>query len=215
MLSHYHSIYTCTFGIIFFGTPHNGSSKAGLLGNLQKLASIAIPKASMQIESQLVNALETDSETLQNITDQFAPLMPKFRIFFLWEQEKSSLKYTKEYIVEEKSAAPILDNTERCAIAADHSTMCKFAKNSDQGFRTVVAALKRYEQQAPEVIRNRCLKATATSGDNRRHEALEMLRGVQPSPLYAFQLQEGVNRIENSSVPEQMLVRNEITETNM
>lgn len=105
-LSHVHSIYTCTFAILFFGTPHHGSSKANLLGNLQKVASLAVPKAAIDLESGLVNALEKESETLQNITDQFAPLMPSFRIFFFWEQEKTDLKYKRDYIVDETSAAP-------------------------------------------------------------------------------------------------------------
>lgn len=185
-ISHLQSIYTCTFGILFFGTPHHGSSKARLLSSLQKLASFTLPKATIQIESQLVDALETDSETLQNITDQFAPLMSKFRIVFFWEQEKTNLKYTRERIVEETSAAPILDNTERCGIAADHSGMCKFGRNSEQGFRTAVAALRRYEAEAPEVIRSRLVKSVEILGHNRRQEALELVRGIESSPSHAF-----------------------------
>jgi hypothetical protein len=150
----------------------------------------------MQFESQLVNALEEDSETLQNITDQFAPLMSHFRIFFFWEQEKTDLKYTKEYIVDETSAAPILDNTERCSIAADHRGMCKFERGSDQGFRTVVAALRRYAQEAPEIIRSRWIKTAGNLSENRQQEAMEMLMGIQPSPSYTSQRQEWVNRIE-------------------
>lgn len=171
-------MYTCTFGILFFGTPHNGSSKARLLGSLQKLASLSIPKAAVQFESSLLNALEEDSETLQNITDQFTPLMSNLRIFFFWEQEKTDLKYTKDCIVDESSAAPILDNTERSGIAADHRGMCKFDTCSSQGFRTAVAALRRYCQDAPEVIRGRLIRAGQILEDRRCDEALEMLKGV-------------------------------------
>jgi len=81
-VAHLHSIYTCTFAILFFGTPHNGASRPRLVGSLQKLASLTVPKKMLQIESNLLNALEEESETLQNITEQFAPLMPDFRIFF-------------------------------------------------------------------------------------------------------------------------------------
>lgn len=179
-IAHLHSIYACTFAILFFGTPHNGSSKARLLSSLQKLASLPIPKGVVQFESSLVNALEEESETLQNITDQFAPLLTNFRVFFFWEQEKTDLKYTKEYIVDEASAAPILDNTERCGIAGDHRGMCKFGSNTSQGFRTVVAALRRYSLEAPGVIKGRWIKATEMLSENRRHEAMEMLNGIQP-----------------------------------
>jgi hypothetical protein len=55
-----------------------------------------------------------------------------------------NLKCTQEYIVEDSSAAPIISNTERCGIAADHTEMCQFDKNTSQGFRTVVSASRRY-----------------------------------------------------------------------
>jgi protein SERAC1 len=156
-----------------------GASKARLLGSLQKLASLAVPKKALQTESSLVNALEEESETLQNITDQFAPLMSNFHIFFFWEQEKTDLKYTKDYIVDEASAAPILDNTERSGIAADHRGMCKFEKSSDQGFRTVVSALRRYNQQASEVITGRSVRASNALNERRWHEATELVKGAQ------------------------------------
>ncbi|CDM32514.1 hypothetical protein DTO012A8_4404 [Penicillium roqueforti] len=91
-LTHIYSIYVCTFAILFFGTPHQGSSKANILSSLQKIVSIATPKAAIDLESGLVNALEKESEVLQNITDQFTPLMSNFRVFFFWEQEKTDLK---------------------------------------------------------------------------------------------------------------------------
>lgn len=189
-IAHLNAIYTCTFAVMFFGTPHSGSSKARLLGSLQKLASLALPKATAQFESNLLNALEEDSETLQNITDQFAPLMCKFRIFFFWEQEKTDLKYTKDYIVDETSAAPMLDNTERSGVAADHRGMVQFCRNTDQGFRTAVAALRRYCQLAPQVIQGRLIQSTDILNDRRHFEAMEMLEGntmwLNQSPVRAI-----------------------------
>ncbi|MCJ1244073.1 hypothetical protein MMC30_001270 [Trapelia coarctata] len=132
-----------------------------------------------RIESNLLNALEEESETLQNITDQFAPLIPNFRIFFFWEQEKTDLHYTKEYIVNETSAAPILDSTERSGIAADHRTMCRFEANSSQGFRTVMAALQRYSREAPDVIKARTIRAAAIQTSQRWYEATELVKEYQ------------------------------------
>ncbi|XHG00877.1 hypothetical protein AWENTII_004291 [Aspergillus wentii] len=177
-LNHIHSIYTCTFGILFFGTPHHGSSKARLLRSLQKLVSISTPKRAIDVESGLVKALEQESEILQNITDQFTPLMSNFHIAFFWEQEKTDLKYTRDYIVEETSAAPILDNTERCGIAADHRGMCKFNDPYSQGFRTAVARLRHYSQLAPEVIRDRLQVRAVSLQEQKQRGALEMMRGI-------------------------------------
>ncbi|KAF3402637.1 hypothetical protein DPV78_004779, partial [Talaromyces pinophilus] len=156
--AHLHDVYTCTFAILFFGTPHNGSSKARLLGSLQKLTSLAFPKGIVDFESGLLTALEEESETFQNITDQFAPLM--------------------DYIVDEASAAPMLDNTERYGIASDHRVICKFDTNTSQGFRIIASALRRYIEEAPQVIQGRWQKMTETRRESRRHEAIEILRAI-------------------------------------
>lgn len=146
-----------------------------MLGSLQKVASFAVPSSIVDFESGLVNALETESETLQNITDQFAPLMSKFRIFFFWEQEKTDLKYKRDYIVDKSSAAPILDNTERSGISADHREMCKFKSPNDQGFRTVASALRRYAREAPHLVQKRCQRAAEVQRNERLTEAAELL----------------------------------------
>ncbi|RJE21199.1 LipA and NB-ARC [Aspergillus sclerotialis] len=175
------SIYTCTYGIIFFGTPHSGSRDAGPLDAAQRLASLIIPKRAALFESSLVQALKEGSETLQNITDEFLPLMSRFRIFFLWEQLRTNLGYTEHYIVRVESAVPTIDGVDKCAIPADHRGMCKFQNVSAPGFKTVIAALKRYSQAAPMVIHGRLkLEAEMLEG-RRRHEAMEILRDDQPT----------------------------------
>ncbi|PGH02526.1 hypothetical protein AJ80_08837 [Polytolypa hystricis UAMH7299] len=150
-----HTIYTCTYGILFFGTPHNGSSKAKPLHTAQKLASALIPRQGAVFESGLVRALKEGSETLEMITSEFAPLMPRFRIFLFWEEQRTGLKYTKDYIVTSDSAAPAVEDSERCGIPADHRGMCKFQDVNSPRFRTVLAALKRYSSAAPTVIKSR------------------------------------------------------------
>ncbi|RYC61341.1 hypothetical protein CHU98_g4861 [Xylaria longipes] len=154
-IAHLHTIFTCTYGILFFGTPHHGSSKASLLLTLQKLTSLVLPRKFGRMERGLVKALEEESETLQNITDYFTPLMKDFHIHFFWEQEKTDLKYTKDYIVEKESAAPTFDDTERSGISADHSGMVKFEDSASSGFRLVAATLDRYCAEASEVINQR------------------------------------------------------------
>ncbi|TVY93379.1 hypothetical protein LAWI1_G000586 [Lachnellula willkommii] len=41
---HLKLVYTCTYAILFFGTPHNGSNKARLLSGLQNLPLYLSPK---------------------------------------------------------------------------------------------------------------------------------------------------------------------------
>jgi len=74
--------------------------------------------------------------------------------------------------------------------------MCKFEKSSDQGFRTVVAALRRYSGQAAEVIRMRTEKAMGEIEANIWAEATELLRGVQSGAMQNLLAQSAVGRAQ-------------------
>ena len=62
------------------------------------MISALAPSIVLDSESQLADALCQGSEVLQNITDMFAPLMKNFRIYFFWEQEKTNLGSTLDYV---------------------------------------------------------------------------------------------------------------------
>ncbi|KAJ3579479.1 hypothetical protein NPX13_g1089 [Xylaria arbuscula] len=100
----------------------------------------------------LLDALREGSEVLQEITDNFVPLMKDIRIYFFWEQEKTNLGYKLDYIVTESSAAPILDNTDRAGIRADHRNMCRFTSRNAPGYRLVASSLVRYSRDAPQTV---------------------------------------------------------------
>jgi hypothetical protein len=179
--SHLHTIYTCTYGILFFGTPHNGSSEARLLGTLQKLASTTIARRKLQTDSELIKALREESETLQNINDYFVNMMKRFRIHLFWENLPTNLKSTKDYIVTKESASPSgWPDAERAGIAADHSRMVKFESESAQGFRLVVDALDRYCEEAPDVVKKRCEETRQRLDQEWQIDAMEQLGGLRP-----------------------------------
>jgi hypothetical protein len=155
-----------------------------LLLTLQKLTSLALPRRFGRFESGLVKALKEESETLQNITDYFTPLMKDFCIHFFWEQEKTDLKYTKDYIVEKESAAPSFDDTERSGIPADHSGMVKFEDSTSSSFRLVAATLERYCEQAPAAISQRWSNSKPTTPKSGRDDKLETCQKAIPPPRY-------------------------------
>ena len=93
-----HSIYVSTFGILFLGTPHDGSNKTKLISVTRRMIGALIPSKLVDTDGQLLNALEEGSEVLQNITDMFVPLMKRFHIFFFWEQEKTNMGTTQDYV---------------------------------------------------------------------------------------------------------------------
>lgn len=132
----------------------------------------------VRFEYNLLEALDENSETFQGILDQFAPLMSNFHIFFFWEQEMTDFKYRRDYIVNETSAAPIVENTERSGIAADHRGMCRFESNTSPGFRTTMAALRRYRQEAPQLIKARHAMTTVRLNQSRLDQALETMNAI-------------------------------------
>lgn len=196
-VQHLHSIYVSTFAILFLGTPHDGGNKVKLASISRRMIETLVPSKIVDTEGQLLDALPEGSEVLQNITDVFVPLMKDFRIFFFWEQEKTNMRVTQDYVrlsmlllrngketrgsdtwqvVDQSSAAPILDNTERAGLPYDHRNMCKFESQNSSGYKLVVAALKRYSQEAPEVISRRWKHAVDMLNAKRMQEADELLR---------------------------------------
>ncbi|KAL8816406.1 MAG: hypothetical protein Q9223_004580 [Gallowayella weberi] len=158
------------------GTPHHGSDKAKLASTGRKMIDAMVPSKLFDTNGQLLEALKEGSETLQNVTDMFAPLMKNFRIYFFWEQEKTDFGTTRKYVVKEHSAAPILDDTERAGLPYDHCNMCKFESRTAPGYRLVVAALMTYTLNAPSTISQRWISATEMLKAKRATEAAELMQ---------------------------------------
>jgi hypothetical protein len=171
-VEHLYSIFLSTFAILFFGTPHCGVDKASWLAMAHAEDSHVL--AGAWKESQLLSAIEKDSETLQAITDQFAHLMKQFHIFFFWEELRSDLGGRRGYVVEESSAAPVADSTERSGIHANHSQMVRFTDPQSSSYRTVLEALVRYCRTAHPIISRRWQNADQYLAQIRSQEAMEL-----------------------------------------
>jgi len=98
LVQHLHSIFVSTYAVLFLGTPHNGSSKASLVSIGRRMIDALVPSKVWDTDGQLLDALQEGSETLQNITDMFVPLMKNFRIHFFWEQEKTDFGVSQDYV---------------------------------------------------------------------------------------------------------------------
>jgi protein SERAC1 len=121
-IQHVHSIYVSTFGILFLGTPHDGGNKAQLASVSRRMIGTLVPSKVVDTEGQLLDAMQEGSEVLQNITDMFVPLIKDFHIFF-WEQEKTNMGVTQDYVRQSspldrdfrwrESEAPVARSTRR------------------------------------------------------------------------------------------------------
>ncbi|KAL8670680.1 MAG: hypothetical protein Q9168_004801, partial [Polycauliona sp. 1 TL-2023] len=150
---HLRSIFVSTYGILFLGTPHHGSDIAQWGNRLEWICSVMLPKKVMDSQPQLIDALKTNNETLQNIDRQFIQILNRFHIYFFHEGKPTNLKGTLKFIVDETSASPTVQDVERAVIQADHSHMCKFENESAPGFDLVAEGIQRYAEDAPARIK--------------------------------------------------------------
>jgi len=164
-VTHNYFIFVSTFGIIFLGTPHNGLEDGFLRSFSQHQC----------VPEELENAIQRQHEILQSITDQFAPLVKQFYIFFFWEQIKTNFAAGNSYVVREDSAAPLWDNTERSGVHASHSQMCKFDSKESSDYRTILDALLRYSREAQALIAGRWQNAKRFLATQRSTEASELI----------------------------------------
>lgn len=170
-VEHLRSIYTCTYGILFLGTPHNGINKQTLLS----------PTISSMDPSHFMLSLLKGSEMLNEINDQFAPLTKRFSIYNFWEELKTNWGTQDFYIVDQDSAAPAWDDVEKCGIMATHSSMTKFESHLDRRFQPILEAISRYSRRAPALVKLRWTNDVELM-DRRRQQEIEEL--LQPQRHY-------------------------------
>ncbi|PLB52856.1 lipa and NB-ARC domain protein [Aspergillus steynii IBT 23096] len=171
---HLRSIFVSTYGILFLGTPHNGSdiAKWGLL--LQNICSAVLPRKFFDTSPHLVRTLRSNNETLQNINSLFVEIMGRFHIYFFHETLSTDVKGSREVIVDESSAAPVAAGVERMGIESDHRHMCKFEDDGAPGYEAVAEALLRYSHDAPRVIHDRWAEEEETRRVMKRTKAREL-----------------------------------------
>lgn len=181
-IEHLRSIFVSTYGLLFLGTPHNGSDMAKWGTLLQNICSAVLPKKIIESSSQLIKSLHTDNETLQNINSLFADIIPRYHIYFFHETRSTDVKGTRQLIVDESSAAPYIEGVERMGIEADHSTMCKFEDENAPGYEAVAEALLRYSEAAPALIVDRWAEEEIARDLAKKSKAREIYNeGMLPS----------------------------------
>lgn len=173
---HLRSIFVSTYGILFLGTPHTGSDLAKWGSRLEWICG-ALPSKVVDTEPQLVDALKKNNEVLQNIDRQFIQLTSRLHIYFFHEGKKTNLHGTLQYVVDEESASPNIQDVERAVIQQDHSHMCKFENDAAPGFDLVAEGIQRYAGDAPEKIALRWQSEKAEQIAKKRAEVEELLPG--------------------------------------
>ena len=135
----FQTLRSSTYGIIFAGTPHRGIYYDAL--------RVLYHDASNP-PNQLILDLIQGSDMLREVSSFFQPMLRDFHIINFWEQLQTDNANASAFIVEEKSAAPMLYSLERWGITSDHATLLTFSSPQDPGFMRVNNALESFFKES-------------------------------------------------------------------
>ncbi|EXJ70758.1 uncharacterized protein A1O5_05748 [Cladophialophora psammophila CBS 110553] len=107
----------------FLATPHQGSDWAKVLDRMLNAFSLA---------PEFVEELEKGSGALQSINEEFRHYFDQFELVSFYETQ--SMKYLGSRIVEPESGVLNLPREKQVPMAADHRSICKFQKPTDQNY---------------------------------------------------------------------------------
>jgi hypothetical protein len=132
------NILKSTLGVIFMGTPHQGSSLASWGSTLAKYLNVV-----RRVNRENVKVLETSSPVLRTFEEEFQQMLlrPEYRDqirIFCFYEEVAVAGVGK--IVSEDSAR--LEQYPSLSIHANHMDMTKFSGNTDAGYISVRGILQ-------------------------------------------------------------------------
>ncbi|KAK0508752.1 hypothetical protein JMJ35_009028 [Cladonia borealis] len=146
----FESILEKTSGILFFGTPHQGTSKASWLDTTDRLLRVAsIGKVGMN--KDLIDQLKSVDGQAQQVRQQFVRVVAPLKIFTFYEQIESR---RVGIVVERSSAILGVPNEEVISLHAVHKDLCKFSDEHSPNYQKVSRALRVLYRYASEERRS-------------------------------------------------------------
>ncbi|KAK1506349.1 hypothetical protein CTAM01_03684 [Colletotrichum tamarilloi] len=119
----YKAIYDATYGMAFFGTPHNGSKLASLASVVANVFSVVLRNP----QPSFMEALKRNSLFADVIRDDFRHGLEKFHVLSYYETIPP--ENMTGLVVDKKSAVLGLPSSQETPISLagkDHSALCKF-----------------------------------------------------------------------------------------
>ncbi|TVY49381.1 Protein SERAC1 [Lachnellula occidentalis] len=140
---YYKHIYQSTGGVIFFGTPHQGSSMADIGTTVARIASTLTHKP----DPELLQSLKKGNHILETLTEKFREHHKAKPYDIVSFYETRVMRGFKTLIVEIPSAlltppgeTPTYE--EQIPVDATHRDMCRFSSNEDKTYKTAVRCIK-------------------------------------------------------------------------
>jgi hypothetical protein len=163
---HLKAIRLSTYGIVFFGTPHQGTDSASWGKVLVNVASLF-----RNTSTALLEHLERDSEWLELQLQQYNAISSEIFTIFCFEsyptpiiagkammvsyigEKGGQLLLTCGQMVSKASAVvPGMRDAESIEIRKDHTSMVRFRNSSDDDFQTVIGHLSLMQERAGDKV---------------------------------------------------------------
>lgn len=134
------SIFDCTKGIVFMGTPHRGSWMAECASAVRPVVGLA-----KSTNRWLLDILKADNQLLESVQVEFWNMIRLLReegrsICITCVYEELPLPGFRKAIVPKKSATQ--EGYHSFSIHADHREMVRFSSEEDAGFKRLLGNLK-------------------------------------------------------------------------
>jgi hypothetical protein len=131
----YQSLVRSISGIIFLSTPHRGTDLANVMNRILSACFSLSPK-------QYIAELQSNSQSLLEINEQFRHLAPKTEIVSFFETRKTSVGMSSVLILERDSSTLGYPGEISKHLDADHHGVCKFLSPRDPDYTSVRDILK-------------------------------------------------------------------------
>ncbi|KAH8649154.1 hypothetical protein BX600DRAFT_110749 [Xylariales sp. PMI_506] len=140
----YSSLLNSVRGVMFFGTPHRGSSFANWGSVLANIASAA--SLGTRTNQTLSRDLQSNSVVLQEINMSFIERAKALQIFTFYETDRMQLANNR--VVDEESAILGFPNEVTIALKGDHRSICRFEAIDEPRYRCVWTNLQNMSGRA-------------------------------------------------------------------
>jgi len=156
-LSHHKAIFLSTYGIIFLGTPHQGSSAADLGQLILRILSLHSPTNVL-----VAKHLGPNSEKLQEQLSRYQPISGSFDTRFFYEAYETPL--IGLLVPKASAVVPGAVNVEAMAINKDHVGMAKYGSADDPDYQTLEGHISDMVAKAQVVIGDKWEKHRSKEG---------------------------------------------------
>ncbi|KAF8541495.1 hypothetical protein BDD12DRAFT_878614 [Trichophaea hybrida] len=131
----YRRLYDMIYGVVFMGTPHQGSSMA----NLGSIASSIVTAMGIPTNPKLVKSLKKDSSMLGMVSNSFTNWLDHLHIVSFYKMD--TMLTIRGPVVNKNSAILRTGQEKEIGIQANHRDIVKFRDTMDPGYKKVIREL--------------------------------------------------------------------------